>query len=469
MDVVVVGGGICGTAAAMMLARDGHGVTVLDRDPGPVPASVEAAWRDWERPSVAQFRLAHFVLARSRQILAAELPDLLDDLVAAGALQMPFTEPPTIASPSTRDGDDRFDVVTARRPVLEWVFARAVEAEPGVELRRGVAVDGLVVGAEAVPGAPHVTGVRLSGGEELAADLVVDATGRRSPTLRWLEAAGAKAPSEDSVDSGFAYYGRFFRSADGSTPPIMAPILSPVGSMSVLTIPSDNGTWSITLYGTSTDAPLRRLRDPEVFQRVVAECPLHAHWLDGEPISDMASMTGVVDRDRRFVVDGVPVVTGLLPVGDAWACTNPSLGRGVSIGLMHVAALRRFLAGDPGGPAETALGWDAVTQEQLRPWHDATRSRDQLRLEEMKAAVSGDPGAVDATDPGRAIGNALVTALAHDGDVFRWFLEIQHCLALPQEVLAREGVFEHLLEAAAGLGEPVIPGPDRARLLELVS
>ena len=37
------------------------------------------------------------------------------------------------------------------------------------------------------------------------------------------------------------------------------------------------------------------------------------------------------------------------------------------------------------------------------------------------------------------------------------------------EVLAREGVFEHLLEAAAGLGEPVIPGPDRARLLELVS
>jgi hypothetical protein len=35
------------------------------------------------------------------------------------------------------------------------------------------------------------------------------------------------------------------------------------------------------------------------------------------------------------------VATGILPVGDAWACTNPSFGRGLSIGLAQVIILRR--------------------------------------------------------------------------------------------------------------------------------
>ena len=75
-NTIVLGAGLCGLAAGMMLARDGHRVTVLERDPAPVPDTPEAAWERWGRDGVAQFRQAHYMQARGRLVLEAELPDV---------------------------------------------------------------------------------------------------------------------------------------------------------------------------------------------------------------------------------------------------------------------------------------------------------------------------------------------------------------------------------------------------------
>ena len=120
----------------------------------------------------------------------------------------------------------------------------------------------------------------------------------------------------------------------------MAPPVIAIGSFMLLTIWGDNSTWSVTLWAPSGDRALKEFRDPEKFARVVQACPLHAHWLDGTPITDVLPMAGILDQYRRFVVDGTPVATGYAAVGDAWACTNPSAGRGLSIGLMHAQRLR---------------------------------------------------------------------------------------------------------------------------------
>ena len=39
MRVLIIGGGVCGLGAALLLARDGHEVTVLERDDDPPPDS----------------------------------------------------------------------------------------------------------------------------------------------------------------------------------------------------------------------------------------------------------------------------------------------------------------------------------------------------------------------------------------------------------------------------------------------
>ena len=75
--VVMVGGGVVGLCGAQMLARDGHEVTVLERDAAP-PPDPEDAWNGWERRGVNQFRLPHLMLPRWRTLMARELPDVLD-------------------------------------------------------------------------------------------------------------------------------------------------------------------------------------------------------------------------------------------------------------------------------------------------------------------------------------------------------------------------------------------------------
>src|SRR5689334_3782679 len=101
----------------------------------------------------------------------------------------------------------------------------------------------------------------------------------------------------------------------------------PLGSMTVLTLHGDNDTWSITLFTTTGDAPLKALRHEDCFTRVVRACPLQAHWLDGVPLTGVLACAGVLDRRNRFVVDGRPVVAGFAAVGDAYACTPSGRSR----------------------------------------------------------------------------------------------------------------------------------------------
>jgi 2-polyprenyl-6-methoxyphenol hydroxylase-like FAD-dependent oxidoreductase len=187
----------------MLLRRDGHEVTLLERDHEPVPCSPHEAWERWMRDGVSQFRQPHYLQSRGRIVLTEELPHVLEALEAAGGLRFAplLLMPPSIADRTPRDGDERFKTITARRPVLEHVLGRAADSEPGLEVLRGVCARGLVM--QAYNGTPHVAGVSTDTGEELRADLVVDALGRRSQLPRWLEEAGARPVHEEVENAGF--------------------------------------------------------------------------------------------------------------------------------------------------------------------------------------------------------------------------------------------------------------------------
>ena len=413
---------------AMLLADDGHQVVVLERDPEAQPADPTEAWASWERPGLNQARMAHAFLGGFRAIVEAELPRVASALDDAGALRLNFIRDvlPAHATGGWRDGDDRYEWLTGRRVVVESVLAAAAELTANVEIRRGTAVTGLICGSSALAGVPHVTGVRTRDGESIAADLVVDMSGRRSALPAWLADIGARAPVEELEDSGFLYFGRHFRSADGSLPPMMGPPQMSWGTITSLTLPADNATWSVTVVAGSKDPAMRSLREADRWDAVVRSLPLVAHWLDGTPIDDgVQVMARLEDRYRGFVVDGKPPATGVVAVADAWACSNPANGRGASI------------------------------------------STDRHRLGEIEAGIRGET--YDSPDGAYLLERALEAAMRRDPELVRAYLDIRMVLRAPEEVLTRPGLQDKILDLGSGWRDEPSLGPSRTQLLELVA
>jgi len=475
--IVVIGGGLIGLATALMVAKQGHDVTVLERDPAPPPNTPDEAWDHWIRHGVTQFRQPHYLLPAGLRVLGEHLPEVVSALEAVGAVRHTMLSPlPSgITDRAPRPDDGKFLTRTARRPVLEHALASA--AGSLVEIRRGARVTGLLTTRSR-----EVTGVLLRDHAELGADLVIDAMGRGSPLPAWLDAAGLYAVAERAEDAGFTYYSRFFRARPGEAPP--TPLTSTIASYdcySIAAIPADARTWSVTVSIHARDRALSKLREERNWTRLVAECPPHAHLIEGgEPVTSVLAATGVVNRIRAVVRAGVPVATGVLSVGDAWACTNPSLGRGVTLGLMHAAIVAEAVADHVKDPFTLALEYDRLTRQRLLPWYRNTVYLDNQRIAQIAAVIEGRSPSLDAPDLAGAPLRDLLAAMTWDADVFRAYLEMIAMLAPPQEIMTRPGLARKITEAAslantgarasAGGRDPwLAPGPSRTEVLKMLS
>src|SRR5687768_10471694 len=79
-----MGAGVAGASCALLLARDGHDVTVVDHDDLSVATDAGGSVR-WDRKGVPHFLQPHAFLPRGRKELRSSLPDVYDALLDAGA------------------------------------------------------------------------------------------------------------------------------------------------------------------------------------------------------------------------------------------------------------------------------------------------------------------------------------------------------------------------------------------------
>ena len=405
---------------------------MLDRDAAEPGTTADQAWSDWSRPGVNQFRQVHVALPRWYRLMQEELPEVGDTLLALGGRSVNQLHlHPASATGGHQDGDEQFDTVTGRRPVIEAALASVAAAQPGLTVRRGVRVTGLVTTTGA-DGSRRIGGVRTED-TVIEADLVVDATGHRTPVPGWLAPLGL-APVEHRATVGLTYYTRHYWSPDGP-PTGTGGALTHHPSYSVLTLPADNGTWGLAIIVGSTDRATRRLRESASWEAALRASGVDERWLAGTPLDDVRPLAGLQDVVREYAPDGVPVVDGLVAVGDAWATTSPFLGRGLSLGALQAVALRDAVAAHgSAGSGPVAIAYAALLRERVEPYVQATIGFGRHRVAEMAAEAAGQPYRTD--DPAWAGSTALIAGAREDPVLLRAYTRIASLQALPAEVFA---------------------------------
>jgi 2-polyprenyl-6-methoxyphenol hydroxylase-like FAD-dependent oxidoreductase len=440
---VVVGASVAGLLAARVLADQVDRVTVLEQRPPPGPGVSLAP----------QGRFPHVVLGSGAIELERLLPGFAAELAARGA---------QVGTPSSGrwwNGGYRatggpaareraMTVPLASRGLIETLLRERVAATPGIELGYGVKVAGLAGSAR------RVTGVRLGTGAEgagLAADLVVDASGRQSPLVGWLEALGVAPPTVEQVAVDLTYAVTFVEPPAWPLGPgityAVSQNLPPEWPRFGLALAVEGGRWAVLVGGYHGDRPPV---DPDGFRAFAASLPAP----DLTQVLAAAPAVGAIhtyrfrsSQRRRFErLRRLPA--GLVPLGDTICSFNPLYGQGMSVAALQARALDRLLAryGPRDLPPRAAVR--AFARVVDNPW---------------QIAAGADFAYPETTGP-RPPGGALVAgyldrvlaATTADYTVNLAMSRVQHLLAAPSS-LFRPPTVVRVLRAASS-GRPAVAG-----------
>jgi len=337
---VVIGAGMGGLAAAAAVAGHFDRVTVLDRDSLPGAPS--------HRSGTPQSRHLHVLLAGGLRALCQLLPGFEEDLVRAGAVPLRAgldlrTERPGFDPFPNRDLN--FRVYAMSRPLLEYALRERVRQTKNVAIRSMTRVTEIIPS----PDGTRATGVRVIDEDGtagiVAADLVIDSSGRGAPTIAFLKATGRQEPEETRIGVNVGYTTARYRIPRAQTSAWKAVLHlpeAPATSRGALLYPMEDDQWILALGGRGDETPpgddagflswARLLRTPTIFDAISG----------AERIGDLVRYSFPTSVRRHFTrIPSFPA--GLVPLGDAICVFNPIYGQGMSVAAQQAVLLDRLL------------------------------------------------------------------------------------------------------------------------------
>lgn len=378
---IVIGGSIAGLITARVLRNHFAQVTIIERD-GPPSATAF-------RGGAPQARHPHVLFARGQNILEAQFPGIVQEMLAAGAV--PFYPGHEFRLFANQRWVAPFpsDLVClgCSRPLLESAIYRRLAADPQVRMVHHQSVAGLCTDGQQT----RATGVHLRARATpdgpvttLAADLVVDASGRTSQAPTWLADLGYTPPQETTVNAFPGYSTRIYRppanaSRDWQAMYIMAmPPHTPRGAVILPMEADEHGPrWHVSLTGMNGDYPPTDEAGFLDFARSLATPLLYEAIKQAEPLTAPYGYRQAENRMRYY--EKLPrYLENFLVTGDALYAFNPVYGQGMTTAALVSETLDACLTAHRRGVGEQALAGLAQRFQKAAagviagPWQMAT-------------------------------------------------------------------------------------------------
>lgn len=437
---LVIGASMAGLLAARVLSDYFERVTIVERDPLPTTADT--------RKGVPQGNHVHLLMIKGANTISDLFPDLFNELQADGSLEVSPTQDFRWYHfgcwKQQFPGDLRAH--SQSRPLLEYHIRRRVTALENVTI-----IDNCeVISLQSTDDHAAITGVHLrhrgngQTEEDVQAQLVVDASGRGSQTLRWLGELGYPTVEETTVKVDVGYATRLYRRpANAPSDWKMLGIYPDAHSRKRVgyCFSIEDNKWIATLSGYHGDHPPADDAGFLDFARNLAQPDIYESIKDAEPLSPVAIHKFPANRHRHYErLSRLP--DSLIVVGDAFCSLNPVYGQGMTIAALEAVTLRDILSRAHGNLTGFPLSFQKALARVIQiPWM-LTTSED-FRYPE--------------TEGKRPVGLSLLQAYtervswltARDPFATRTFYEVLNMLAEPSALFHPRLVFPALFAVAS--------------------